>query len=52
MEYYLAMKNEIMNSAGKMDKFRSTVLSEATQIEREKNYLHVLSHMWILAYDI
>lgn len=46
MEYYSALyKNKITKFAGKWTELRGIILSEVTQVQKEKKKQHVLLHM-------
>lgn len=51
MECYLAfMKNKIMKSTVKRMELESLILSEVTQMQKEK--FHIFSHFWMLAFNL
>jgi hypothetical protein len=47
MEFYSAMRNEILSFASKWMELENIILSEVRQAQKAKK-LFVLSHMWII----
>jgi hypothetical protein len=48
MEFYAAMKNEILSFSGKWMELENIILSKVSLAQKTKNHTYILPHMWIL----